>query len=206
MRSFVFLSFVFSFVNSNVYNRRHDLCESNEDCFNVTHCCRGFHTKSKLSCRNVPSCFGRYCKADRECGGLCCSSSKCTKCSKCISSDECKGLEVCCGGADRDRECQDACLGSSCDSDGDCTKLECCRGKKCVESGCVYSTLVVALFSTCLIVGFIFFVVVVIYAACKIKRSCKHRRAIRPLNWQMNSTVQTMPSTWPSKNSASSTC
>ncbi|XP_028396916.1 prestalk protein-like [Dendronephthya gigantea] len=145
------------------------MCNSNSDCrdevFPDKLCCRGYRN-TRRSCYDQPSCVGRFCWTDGDCGGKdeCCISNKCAVfgCKECNSSLACALFEYCCehqylndhnicrrscvgetchsswdcGGLGEFCDSNNVCAVTSCVTDGDCSGDECCWSRKCVRTGC----------------------------------------------------------------------
>lgn len=109
-------------------------CSTNSDCKSGTYCCRKKDITEKSVC--LRSCVGEFCYSHIDCGGQheCCSPlHHCTTngCRhKCFANEDCENNTVCCvKGHDFDKNsCQPSCLGESCQSDGDCGRINLCCG------------------------------------------------------------------------------
>ncbi len=173
-------------------------CESDTDCPKTTkyenRCCRNSTRNSKLSCHKASSCL---CEADNECGQLCCSFNKCTKCPKCVSGSDCAERKVCCGR--KYGQCRNSCLGSLCRVTEECANSRlCCISKTCVDTGCKHAHPNVAVY---VVVGFIMLFILVL-VRFKFKWRSRQRRRVAPVNLEMNATVLTMPTTYLCTNSS----
>ena len=188
-------------------------CKSDFDCPNlrkqVYHCCRDFDMNSNLSCHDS-SCYGHFCKADTECGQLCCNYNKCKKCRSCVlGNDTCDEGKFCCpkDTSDVRGKCRNTCIGSKCTYNSECIDPQLCCSDSgiCVNTGCTKEHPNVAI--TLVVSGatFIFILLLSVFVILKLKRITKRRRRVVPVNLQMYETGLTMRTTYPVTNNRTQT-